>query len=65
MAIFRLSLGTKLVFLWLYSLIVTISIVATLRELGQEGVMVYGAGLGVNAYMVFCGWYALIRGWHR
>lgn len=65
MALFRLPLGWKMAALWLYSLIVTISIVATLRELGQEGVLVYGTGLGVNAYTAFMGWFGFIRGWHR
>lgn len=51
--------------LWLYSLIITISIVMTVREVGQTGPIVYIIGLGVNAYTVFMGWHALIRGWHR
>lgn len=65
MRLFLLPLGWKMAGLWLYSLIITISFVMCLREVGETGPIVYIVGLGSNAYTVFCGWFGLIRGWHK
>lgn len=65
MWLWQMSLGAKMALMWLYCLMVTISFVVCLREVGAHGWPVYAIGLCISLWTNYLFWFSLIRGFHR
>lgn len=62
---FNWKLSSKLIAVWLISLMTSIAAAAVMRRLGFEGPPVYGLGISSNALAWLFGYFALIRKLHR